>query len=62
MHIGGSGDLSLFVWCSVNVQGLEGRYQSQGKDESVDEGGVNEISSSSAIDEGGGYNSSCSVL
>ena len=57
-----SGDLSLFVGGTVDIESLERWDQSGWKEETLDEGGVDEISCSSAVYKGGGGNGSCSVL
>ena len=61
MDLSCSSDLSLFVGGTVNIECLERWNRSRWK-EALDEGGVNEISRSPAIYEGGGGNGSHSIL
>ena len=62
MDLSCSGDPSLFVGGTIDIEGLERWNQSGWKEKALDKGGVDEISHSSTIYEGGGGNSSCSVL
>ena len=62
MDSGCSGDLSLFVGSSVDIKHLERGNWSGWKEETLDKGGVNEVSCGPAIYEGGGGNGSGSVL
>ena len=62
MDLSRSGDPSLFVGGTIDIEGLERWNRSGWKEKALDEGGVNEISHSSAIYEGSGGNSSRSVL
>ena len=54
-------DLSLLVWSTIDVQGLERWDQSRWEEEATNKGGVDKISGCSTVDEGSCYNSSHSV-
>ena len=62
MDSGGSGDPSLFVDSPVNIEGLQGLDGSGWEEETLNKDRVDEISSCSAIYEGGNGDGSRSVL
>ena len=62
VDFGGSSDLSLFICSSVDVESLQRRDWSGWEEESLDEGRVNEVFSSSAVYEGSSGNGSHSIL
>ena len=62
MYVSSSGDSSLLIDSSVNVESLERGNGSRGQEEMADKGGVNKVSGGSTVYESGGYDGSCSVL
>ena len=62
MDSSGSSDPSLSVDSPINIEGLQGLDRSGWEEEALDERGINEVSSSSAVYKGSGDDGSRSVL